>query len=287
VGKGFEMADAKNNWHLILGTILKELLKPTGITVELEVEVMTEPPRADILLLRRETKHWTPEQLKYLPDGIRDTNASHILLEFKYTESITVDALLQTASNHRLYLQSYKDEIIELKSFIISSKQPQAKTLEKLGFTEYKAGIYHSDNCFIDAIPLISLNTLANTERNAWLRCLASKKQEQKKAFDYLNRIDLKKFPRPLYLTIIGLRDVLFGRPKVDTDNLLLEPEEIMRLGKFWEKSWEKGYLESLSTEKLLENLSPEERLQGLKPEERLRGLTPEQIEAYLKKIKR
>jgi hypothetical protein len=34
-----------------------------------------------------------------------------------------------------------------------------------------------------------------------------------------------------------------------------MEPEEIMRVGKFWEKSWEKGYLESLS---------PEERLQGL-----------------------
>jgi len=173
---------SKTRWHLILGTILKELLTPVGITVELEVEVMTAPPRTDILLLRRQTKYWTPEQLERLPDGIRDTNASHILIEFKYTESISVDALLQTASNHRLYLQSHEElKPQDLKSFIISSKQPQAKTLEKLGFTELQAGIYHSDNCFIDAIPLISLNTLPDTKYNAWIRCLASKKQEQKK----------------------------------------------------------------------------------------------------------
>jgi hypothetical protein len=244
------------------------------------------------------------------------------LIEFKYTESISVDALLQTASNHRLYFQSHKEEIIELKSFIISSKQPQDKTLERLGFTEYQAGIYHSDNCFIADIPLISLNTLPNTERNAWIRCFASKKQERKKAFDYLDQVDLKKLSQALRWAIMGLRNIFFGRPKVDTENLLMEPEEIMRVGKFWEKSWEKGYLDSLS---------PEERLQGLDAETVLshfdsdtvlnhfdsdtvlshfdsdtvlshfdsdtvlshfdsetilKHLTPEQIEAYLKKIK-
>jgi len=90
----------------------------------------------------------------------------------------------------------------------------------------------------------------------------------------------------------------------VETDNLLLEPEEIMRLGKFLEKSWERDYLENLALEKRLQGLTPEDRLQGLTAEERLQGLaveervqgltlderlqglTAEQIEAYLNKIK-
>jgi len=43
----------KTLWHHLLGTLLKNLLSPVGILVQLDLKVMTEPPEADVLLLRR------------------------------------------------------------------------------------------------------------------------------------------------------------------------------------------------------------------------------------------
>ncbi|QTA90974.1 hypothetical protein [Desulfonema magnum] len=86
----------KTRWHCLLGKLLEELLVPVGISVYTEFSVMSEPPKTDILLLRRETSGWSPEQAERLPDGIRDSRAEHILLEFKYTESVNDNALRQT-----------------------------------------------------------------------------------------------------------------------------------------------------------------------------------------------
>jgi hypothetical protein len=63
----------------LLGYILDRLLTPLGITVKTRVRLMAESPEADILLLRREAPCWTEAQRNLLPDGIRDTQADHIL----------------------------------------------------------------------------------------------------------------------------------------------------------------------------------------------------------------
>ena len=78
----------KTRWHRLLGTLLEYLLTPVDISVHCDVKVMVNPPEADILLLRRETAQWTEQQRLRLPDGIRNTRAQHILLEFKYSESV-------------------------------------------------------------------------------------------------------------------------------------------------------------------------------------------------------
>ena len=78
----------KIRWHHLFGSLLQELLTPVGITVETEVDVTSDPPKVDIVLLCRETGAWTADQRQYLPDGVRDSLASHILIEFKYTESV-------------------------------------------------------------------------------------------------------------------------------------------------------------------------------------------------------
>ena len=49
-----------------------------------EAPIMSESPQIDILLIKRQTTDWTPEQRALLPDGIRDSKATDILLEFKY-----------------------------------------------------------------------------------------------------------------------------------------------------------------------------------------------------------
>ncbi|MBK8047478.1 MAG: hypothetical protein IPK16_10350 [Anaerolineales bacterium] len=50
--------------HQLLSKILELVLTPVDITVESELQVMSEPPRADLLLLRRHGKVWTAAQRK-------------------------------------------------------------------------------------------------------------------------------------------------------------------------------------------------------------------------------
>jgi hypothetical protein len=57
---------------------------------------ISNPPRVDVLILRQADTAWTAEQLERLPDGIRQSTASHILLEFKYTQSVNDDVLIQS-----------------------------------------------------------------------------------------------------------------------------------------------------------------------------------------------
>lgn len=309
----------KDEWHLIFGTVLQYLLIPTHVHVGLEVKVMTEPPRTD-LLLKRATKRWTPQQLIWLPDGIRDTLAQYIMLEFKYTQSIDTDGILQAVNNRRLYLQSHKDvKSDDFKCFLVSAKQPQASTLEKYDFYEVKAGVYNSKNLLISPVTLISINELPNTKHNALIRCFASQKKHQKKAFEQLDLIKLHNFSEALYWVIIGLRIMLFGREKMSTNELHLTPEAVMRLGQLWEKSFldcvpvekrlegldaetvlqhvdaetllkhlgTETVLQHVDTETLLKHLGAETVIQHYAPEERLQGLSVEQIEAYLQKIKK
>jgi len=83
----------QRQWHRFLAKGFELSVGQQGVLVIAEVEVTQNPPKVDILLLRRDTAAWTPEQLALLPDGIRDCNAGHVLIEFKYTESLTVDAM--------------------------------------------------------------------------------------------------------------------------------------------------------------------------------------------------
>ena len=75
----------KTRWHQLLGKLLEELLVPVGVKVQTDFSVMSEPPKTDILLLRKEHRRWAKVQQERLPDGVRDSRARHILLEFKYT----------------------------------------------------------------------------------------------------------------------------------------------------------------------------------------------------------
>jgi hypothetical protein len=76
------LATPKTSWHLLFSKLFEELLPPVGISVQHNVKIMSQPPEADILLLKRERK-WTKTQRERLPDGIRDSHARHLLLEFK------------------------------------------------------------------------------------------------------------------------------------------------------------------------------------------------------------
>jgi hypothetical protein len=65
-------------WHDWFGNLFKVSLIPTGLDVETDVPVMKKLPEADIVIIRRSGTKWTKDQLKYLPDGIRQTRAKHV-----------------------------------------------------------------------------------------------------------------------------------------------------------------------------------------------------------------
>ena len=113
-------------WHIILGGMLEELLTSVKITVKTDFHIMSSPPKADILLLRRNTRGWTKEQLVRLPDGIRDTKADHILVEFKYTESVNKAAIAQTLAYDTFYKRVNQNlDVKRIQTFILSSATPQ------------------------------------------------------------------------------------------------------------------------------------------------------------------
>ncbi len=271
---------SKTQWHELLGTLLKDLLSPVNIQVETEAKVMKESPRIDILLLRRNESEWTDEQLALLPDGIRNTKATDLLLEFKYTESFNDDALQQALGYDFFYKQFQNLKSDKLQSFLLIAKKPQNSMLKKLGYknTEYP-GVYRSSFRLFKKIILLSLNELSDEPHNAFIKCFASHRQEKEKAFQVLEKYAYNSLTTHLKSYLNGLKGIWFTLPKGEDMNLDLTPELITA----WGEKWGKSYLAHLKPEEILSNFKPEEILSHFKPEERLIGLKPEERLAGLK----
>jgi hypothetical protein len=239
----------KTRWHRLFGTLLEHLLTPTGISVQCDIKVMTNPPEADILLIRRKTPRWTKQQRKLLADGIRDSQAKHILLEFKYTESVNATALQQTLSYDFFYKRSNHLTEKQVQSFIISAKTPRPETLKKLGFIPTKTlGIYKTEQPLLEKVTIIVLNELTDQLNNAWIKCFASQKQQKQKAFALLNRQELKLTSNKLEFYLTGLWKHWFEQEEKTDMQTELTPEQVMRIGEFWGES----YLSRLEAEKFL-----------------------------------
>lgn len=261
-------------WHRLLGALLEMLLTEHGVTVQTEVEVMPQPPRVDILLLRRLTDQWTEAQRRLLPDGIRDTIASHVLLEFKATESLTINGLLKTAAYDLFYRQGQKLSDDMVQTFLISAKQPQAATLTKLGFVPTdRPGIYHNQNSLAARIVLISLNKLDNQLHNAFLKLFATRKKERQQSLDIFGKIGLDIVSRSVAWFIKGLIAQWADLQGVDIMQAEITAEYLIDLG----KRLEDFAISQSPPEKRLEGLTPEQRLEGLTHEQRLAGLSHEQ----------
>ncbi len=283
----------QTQWHRLLGALLEELLTPVGITVMTGFPIMSNPPEADILLLRREGgTQWTAEQYARLPDGIRHSAAAHILLEFKYTESVNLAALQQAVGYDSFYRRNNQLTEQEVQTFLLSSRQPNGRFLETFGYqTSEWTGVYTSQNPMLSRLPILSLNTLSAAEHNAYIKCFASRKKEKQRAFNALQTEQQSTWSPNIYWLLLNLWRHWFKPQEGESDmTIQLSPEDMKEMADMWGDS----LLAILPPEKLLTRLTPEERLAGLDPEERLAGLDPEErlagltpedlakIEAYL-----
>ena len=75
--------NSRTYWHRLLAQAVEAPLTAVNIIVQTEVDVTSGSPKADIILLRREGTEWTEAQKAWLTDGMRDTTARELLLEFK------------------------------------------------------------------------------------------------------------------------------------------------------------------------------------------------------------
>jgi hypothetical protein len=268
---------SKTNWHHLLGSVFEQVLTPVGVSVYTDLPVMGDLPEADIVLLRRDTPTWTKAQLARLADGLRHTNATDILIEFKYSESINEDAFLQILCYDTFYKRAKLLKTSTLQSFLVSSQTPRADTLTEWGYveTEYK-GVYRSQEKMLSRIILILLNPLADEPHNAFLKCFASRPAEKRKAFTTLGRSWADLLTDNLGNLFGGLQKLwhsLIGEILMKSPKQAPTPEEVMEMG----RNWLKSQVARLPLEERLKGLKPEERLKGLKPEERLKGLKPEE----------
>jgi hypothetical protein len=154
---------------------------------------MSEPPAADILLLRRQGSRWTASQRARLPDGVRDSQARHILIEFKYTESINEMALRQSLAYDTFYKRIQKLHDADVQTFLLSAKTPNAQFLAEFGYRRgEQPGVYYSQNQLVRLLPVLSLNELRNEAHNVFVRFFASQRQQKAAAFEGVRNMDQK-----------------------------------------------------------------------------------------------
>lgn len=275
----------RTQWHRLLGAMLEMLLTPVGITVQTEVQVISDPPKADVLLLRRKGARWTPSQLRLLCDGLRNSQAGQQLLEFKFTESLNGVCLQQAVGYDYFYRQSQQVEAKAIQTSVISARTPRAAVLRQYGYVETETpGIYRSSYPLLDQVQVIVLNQLRPDEHNLFLQCFASQRRVRENAFARLQSLDWYDLGESLWEFVIGLHE----RINLKGDNMAevvtsegLTPERIMAIGKRVRQS----LLATLTPEERLAGLAPRERLEGLAPRERLEGLAPAELSELVKEI--
>lgn len=227
-------------WHRFLGKEFELLLTPVEIEVITEVQVSSVPPLADILLLRRNTPTWTPAQLQFLPDGIRDSNASHILIEFKFRETSTEEAVRQAIGYDYFYQQGQQLQDQDLANFIICAQTPQADTLAVTSFhPTAQPVIYRHEAIAVRRITLLVLNELAPTLHNAFVQCFATNRRVRTAAFRRIKELGEQALSDELWHFLYGLQRQWQQKGgemnNQRTDELLFEeeltPEDLIESG--------------------------------------------------------
>jgi len=273
-----------HGWHRWFGNMFKEMLTPLGLEVHTEFFVMTDPPRADVVVIRKPLREWTKEQLMFLPDGIRDSRAAHVLIEFKHTESLDRNTFCKSLGYWIFYKLHHKLEDHEVQSFLVSSKTPAVKTLSRYGYTQTRhAGIFESSDEFADLITVISLNDLADVHYNAFVSLFGSKKKAKLRALKRLLAMipDIDALiPARLKIFISRIANFLL---KKGGNEMELTPEERKDIQDIFNR-W---IFPNLTLDEVLSKFSDDKVLSRYSQDDLVKRIDPEYMEAYLKSLKK
>lgn len=250
---------SRTQWHRLLAKLFELLLTPLGISVHTEMPVISEPPKIDILLLRRRSAEWTVAQLHLLCDGLRHTLAANLVIEFKFSESFNATALLQALSYDFLFRQAQKLAEHEVQTFIMLARTPHVKILEQFGYhVAETAGVYRSHLPLVERVQLIVLNQLRPEAHNVFVQAFATRRRIRMAAFERLRQSEDATASETVWDLVAGLRTQFekreddMGKTKIQEP---LTPESVIKMGREMRQF-------------VLGTLSPRERLAGLTAEE-------------------
>ena len=255
-------------YHQLLGSGMQLNLTAVQVLVTTESSILSESPRVDILLLRREGEVWTEAQRARLPDGVRDSAAAHVLVEFKYTESVTEDGILQAAAYDLFYRQVQRLSKEQTLPVLLSAKTPQKSRLALWGFKEVQRGVFRTSIPFVGRVMLLALNRLPARSNNAFVKLFASRAQERDAGFASLERSVLAESV-DMHAFVLGLRQTLNVKGELNMAEVLT-PEKVLEYGR-------------RIRQLVFETGTPEEKLAGLSAEERLAGLSAEERRKLLR----
>lgn len=276
--------------HQLMGKLLEIVLTPVDVIVETELQVMSEPPKADVLLLRRRGRRWTEAQRQLLPDGVRDRNAHHHLLECKFSESVNEAALQQALSYDYFYRRTQQLKANELQTYLISARTPRTVLLTRFNYRQAEQpGVYITDQPLLEKVVLLVLNELRDAPHNEFLRLFASRQAVRQQTIDEVVRQPIADWPEAFWSLLFGLQRIYqleetAMKREMTVDDVMAMGAELRR------RAIVSAAPEELSDElrkQVIANAAPEDRLAGLAPEERLAGLAPEEMAALLRQIER
>jgi len=282
---------SRKPWHRWFGNFFRIPLTPLGLEVHTGYEVMAGPPEADVVIIRKGRKAWTRKQLEFLPDGIRECAAAHIVIEFKHSESVNEDAFFQTAGYRHFYKSSNRLKDEDMQIFLASSKTPVGAALKEYGYVPTGLpGVYQSSLPLLKRIILLSLNDLADEPHNTLVRLLASKKKARMAAEGRLKKM-AARFPKELTDYVAEFFRFLYERGgEMDETQTGLTEEEKTQIAQTMisflpadEKARiTRSMLSYLPADEVLSRYSPDDMLARLAPEDMLARLTPDDMLARL-----
>jgi len=147
-------------------------------------------PDKNNVLIKRPTRHWQEEAYNRTPDGIRDSDALHLLLFFKYEEPVCFEDIQTSVIARFNYLIENELDEDDLEVFLISTTPLQYNVLNEWGYKQTDIpGVYRSSDPLCEIIPIIFPGELKNTPNNALLKVIVSPKNERMDAFETINAI--------------------------------------------------------------------------------------------------
>lgn len=276
-------------WHRILGFLLEKLLTPLDLQVMTDHPIMSGPLQADVVIVRRETEFWTDAQRERMPDGIRDSLASDVILEFKYTESANRDAFQQALGYDITYRRKNEYEPDKVETFLLSSMTPEIITSEEFGYKLAEhPGVYRSTHPMMERVTLLVLNELSDVSYNAYVKIFSSRKDAKAKAQQVLTYDVMPTLSNELQFMVDQLIHLWFAKNIVegeelmktfkdyDTDAFTKEINMIVALrNEMVEREGLEPLIEALENN-MLAALSTKKRLQGLSAHEIITVVHPE-----------
>ena len=221
--------------------------------------------------MQRNNEQWTDAQRQWLADGLRHTNAKHILIEFKYSESFDLKALQQLVAYDYFYRVGKNIKLNDVACFLIVAKTPLNNWQQRFNFVATPwPGVYRGTETLTKRVRVVLLNELTPTAHNAPLKCFASRDKERKSAFAVLANSGFANLSAGIEQLVLGLRRVFMPNVLPAND---LTPELVMAIGQ--------ELIDAVM------NAAPlNEILKRHKPDEVLSHYNEEQILAYLKQIR-